>query len=453
MRDSRTCDNRLRGIRRPGASLAERLVTAPSTRLGARPGERLEERPDTVQAAELGKHGGKPEESLGTHAIRPGEPLGRHGARPRQPLGRHAARPRQPLGSHGARPGKSLGTHAARLLTALEARPRVPLGHFPTPLTRLNNIERYLGRNHLYLKRDDLTGVSLGGNKVRGLEYLLGEAVSLGADVVITGGGLQSNLCSLTAAACAKAGLRCMLVHNDTRPESDAIAGNMLLNTVFGAQEVFLGPVSEEERAAAMDDFAARLRSQGSVPYVIHNGASTPVGALGYVEAALELLVQSEAMELHFQHVAIVGAMGGTASGLVFGAAALGAPFHVHVISVEYPEGELRRRIADLTAGIEDVLGLRPPVSPADVMTIHDRYLGEGYAIPTPESRETARLLAVQEGIILENVYTSKTVAGFLDLVGREDTRLDGPAACFHTGGMGALFAQSHPWPFCRLCP
>jgi 1-aminocyclopropane-1-carboxylate deaminase/D-cysteine desulfhydrase-like pyridoxal-dependent ACC family enzyme len=259
---------------------------------------------------------------------------------------------------------------AARLLTALDTRPKLPLGHFPTPLSRLRSIKQHLGRDHLYLKRDDLTGVSLGGNKVRGLEYLLGEALSRRADVVITGGGLQSNLCSLTAAACAKAGLRCVLVHNDVRPEAGAIAGNMLLNKVFGAEEIFLGRVPEEERAAAMKKVAADLRAQGSVPYVIHNGASTPVGALGYVAAALELLVQSEAMELHLKHVTIVGAMGGTAAGLVFGAAALGAPFHVHVISVEYPEEELRQRIADLTADIENVLGLRPPVSPDEVMTI-----------------------------------------------------------------------------------
>lgn len=351
-----------------------------------------------------------------------------------------------------------LGASAACLRAALDSLPRLPLGHFPTPLTRLRNIERYLGRDHLYLKRDDLTGVALGGNKVRGLEYLLGEALSRGADVVITGGGLQSNLCSLTAAACAKAGLRCILVHNDVRPEPGEIAGNMLLNGIFGAEEIFLGPVSEAKRAATMEEVAADLRSQGAVPYVIHNGASTPVGALGYVEAALELLVQSEAMESRLRHVAIVGAMGGTAAGFVFGVAALGAPFHVHVISVEYPEAELRRRMADLTAGIEDILCLRPPISPSEVMTIHDRYLGEGYGVPTRESREAARLLAVQEGIILENVYTSKTFAGFLDLVApgasgacREDrpggtpraADLDGPAACFHTGGMGALFAQN----------
>jgi D-cysteine desulfhydrase len=348
-------------------------------------------------------------------------------------------------GADAAGLGKSaapLGECASILRAALRRRPKVPLGHFPTPLTRLGNIERYLGRDHLYLKRDDLAGVSLGGNKVRGLEYLLGEALSRGAGVVITGGGLQSNLCSLTAAACAKAGLRCILAHNDVRPESGAIAGNMLLNRIFDAEEIFLGPVSEEERAAAMEEIAADLRSQGSVPYVIHNGASTPVGVLGYVEAALELLAQSEAMESRVKHVAIVGAMGGTAAGFVFGVAVLGAPFHIHVISVEYPEAELRRRLADLTAGIEDALGLRPPVSPAEVMTIHDGYLGEGYGVPTQESREAARLLAVQEGIILENVYTSKTVAGFLDLVAHGAAGLDGPAACFHTGGMGALFAQ-----------
>jgi D-cysteine desulfhydrase len=395
-----------------------------------------------LRNARTGEDGLRGTRELDAHAAGQGKRTNGLGKRAATP-GAHAARLRERTTEPGKR-AATPGAHAARLRLALDCRPRVPLGHFPTPLSRLKTIERHLVKGPLYLKRDDLTGVSLGGNKVRGLEYLLGEAQSRGADVVITGGGLQSNLCSLTAAACAKAGFRCVLVHNDVRPAPEAIAGNMLLNNVFGAEEVFLGQVSEEERAAAMEQVAADLRSQGSVPYIIHNGASTPVGALGYVEAALELLAQSEAMELHLEHVAIVGAMGGTAAGLVFGVAALGAPFHVHVISVEYPEDELRRRIADLTAGIEDVLGLRPPVSPSQVMTIHDRYLGEGYGVPTRESREAARLLATREGIILENVYTSKTLAGFLDLVARGVDGLVGPAACFHTGGMAALFAQGH---------
>lgn len=338
---------------------------------------------------------------------------------------------------------KDLHRRMTQLGALMAGLPRVRLGFFPTPLTRLDSIGALLGHDRLYMKRDDLTGVSLGGNKVRGLEFLLGEALELGATTVITGGGLQSNLCSLTAAACAKVGLECVLVHNDSEPvRPGGIRGNMLLNHLFGAKEVFLGPVSEDERARAMECLARDIRRSGSIPYVIHNGASTPTGSLGYLGASLEVLEQSRRAGTALKHVVIVGAMGGTAAGFVFGAAMLGRPFHVHVISVEYPESELRRRMGDLFSGLESLLGVTAPAPPEETMTIHDRYLGEGYGIPTPESATAARAFAQREGIILENVYTSKTAAGFLDLVESGVIPRTEPAACFHTGGIGALFSQ-----------
>ena len=151
---------------------------------------------------------------------------------------------------------------------------------------------------------------------------------------------------------------------------------------------------------------------------------------------------QAAALGIALRHVVIVGAMGGTASGFVFGAALLEHPFHVHVISVEYNYAELRRRMSGLLAGIGELTGLVPPVDPADVMTIHDEFLGGGYAIPTPESADALRLLSRTEGIFTENVYTSKTLAGLIGLV-RSGAIPKSEAACFiHTGGMAALFAQ-----------
>ncbi|MGE5578891.1 MAG: 1-aminocyclopropane-1-carboxylate deaminase/D-cysteine desulfhydrase [Bacillota bacterium] len=320
--------------------------------------------------------------------------------------------------------------------------PRLALGSFPTPLQHLPRLGAALGHDALYVKRDDLSGLSLGGNKTRSLEYLLGDALRQGADTIVTAGGLQSNLCSLTAAACAKAGLRCVLVHNDDRPR--LLDGNMLLNHLFGAVSVFIGRKSEEERAVEVERQAAALRTVGARPYVIHNGASVPMGALGYANAALELHQQSMEMGLVLCHVAIVGAMGGTASGFLFGASLLKEPFHVHVLSVEYPREELRRRMSGLLSGITDLTGLRPRHNPWDVATIHDEYLGGGYGIPTEESLEALRLLPETEGIFLENVYTAKTVAGFMGLVRRGIIPRD-EAGCFiHTGGMAALFAQRY---------
>ena len=322
----------------------------------------------------------------------------------------------------------------------LRAFPRLRLGFFPTPLQRLSRLGPALGHGFLYVKRDDLSGLSLGGNKIRSLEYLLGDALRLGADAVVTAGGLQSNLCSLTAAACAKAGLRCVLVHNDLPPAE--LHGNMLLSHLFGAEPVFIGRKTEEERALTVEDIADRIHHEGGRPYIIHNGASSPIGALGYVRGAYEMAEQAAALGIALRHVVIVGAMGGTASGFVFGAALLEHPFHVHVISVEYNYAELRRRMSGLLAGIGELTGLVPPVDPADVMTIHDEFLGGGYAIPTPESADALRLLSRTEGIFTENVYTSKTLAGLIGLV-RSGAIPKSEAACFiHTGGMAALFAQ-----------
>ena len=172
--------------------------------------------------------------------------------------------------------------------------PRVQLGFFPTPLQHLPRLGEMLGHDALYIKRDDLTGLSLGGNKTRSLEYLLGDAVHLGADTVVTAGGLQSNLCSLTAAACAKVGLKCVLVHNDLRPET--LHGNMLVSHLFGAEPVFIGTLTEEQRALAVEEVAESLKSKGSRAYVIPNGASTPMGALGYLNAAFELSSQAQSL-------------------------------------------------------------------------------------------------------------------------------------------------------------
>ncbi|MEX0974220.1 MAG: pyridoxal-phosphate dependent enzyme [Bacillota bacterium] len=318
--------------------------------------------------------------------------------------------------------------------------PAVHLGFFPTPLQHLPRLGRLLRHNSLYIKRDDLAGLSLGGNKIRSLEYLLGDALRTGADTLVTAGGLQSNLCSLTAAACAKVGLRCILVHNDLPP--DELSGNMLLSYLFGAKPVFIGKVTEEERAVAMEGVAERVRAEGGRPYVIGNGASTPMGALGYLNAASELALQAGALGIPLRHVVIVGAMGGTASGFAFGTALLEHPFHVHVVSVEYLREELRRRMSALFSGIRELTHLEPRLDPWDVATIHDEYLGGGYGVPTVDSRDALHLLPRTEGIFIENVYTSKTLAGLLGLVKDGTIPRDEPACLIHTGGMAALFAQ-----------
>lgn len=338
------------------------------------------------------------------------------------------------------------------LAGALANMPCVELGFFPTPLHLLPNLGRQVAHPALYAKRDDLTGLGMGGNKVRSLEFLLGRATQLdGADTVITAGGLQSNLCRLTAAAAARLGLRCILVHNDWQP--GFYQGNMLLNHLCRAEQLFAGPMDEDRRAQVTEEVAEKESAAGHRPFIVRNGASTALGSLGYVQAALELSRQSRALGIRMRHVAMVGAMGGTAAGFVLGAALLGSPFHVHVISVEYSEPVLRDLICGLARGALELL--RAHGSAGDeaavldhggldsAMTIHERYLGPGYGAPTPESRQALEDAASMEGLFLESVYTSKTLAGCLDLIARGEIPSDEACCFWHTGGTAALFAQA----------
>lgn len=320
--------------------------------------------------------------------------------------------------------------------------PRVHLGTFPTPLEHMPRYGGLWGHKEMYIKRDDHISLGLGGNKVRHLEFWLGEALEQNADVIIAAGLLQSNLCRLTAAAAAKMGLECILVHNEEEPHR--LQGNMLLNHVTGATSIFLGQVDEEARGAQVQDLERRLRAQGRNPYSIGHQA---LGALGYAVAALELHKQGEERDLNLKHVVIVGAMGATASGLIYGTALLGKPFHIHVISVEYSKEYVTDLMKDVFKSIIGITGREVPVPFDEVMTVYDAYLGEGYAIPTPESLKAIYDLAGTEGIFLETVYTSKTLWGMGDLIARGIIPEDEAAVFFHTGGIPTLFADQEYFP------
>jgi len=323
-------------------------------------------------------------------------------------------------------------------LQFLDAFPRVKLIDRPTPLERLRRYGQLIGHNHVYIKRDDVMAIGMGGNKLRNLEFWLGEALVQKCDVVIAGGMEQSNQCRLTAAAAPKVGLECILVHNCDRPSF--YQGNMLLNYLAGAKLVFVGPVDENERTIKMSSIARELESQGRKPYVIGDPV---LGALGYVDAALEVYNQVRALNAPVRHVVIAGAMGPTAAGFVFGTACLRNPFHVHIISVEYPKAKFKDSIHEIADGICRLTGENPAENIEDVMTIYDQFLGPGYAIPTPESLQTVRDMARLEGVFLETVYTSKTVWGMRRLVEREIIPRDEGVCYVHTGGVPTLFAEA----------
>ena len=306
-----------------------------------------------------------------------------------------------------------------------------------TPFRRMTRLESHLGRNGLYIKRDDHMEIALGGNKLRSLEFWLGAAVQAGADTLLVAGGPMSNLCRLTAAAASMHGFDCIVFHNaDVSP---AAKQKSFLNTVFGADVRYLGNVSEEQRAKAVTEAADALRTAGRKPYIVGDAI---VGALGYAVAAYELHQQAQASDIDLRHVFLSGSMGPTEAGFIFGNALLGNPFSVHLVSVEYGQAELAARIARIYDGLRAATKLTVPCVEELPIHYHMDYLGEGYGRPTPEAEQALLTLARTEGILTEYVYTAKTLAGFIDLVENGHIPPDEASCILHTGGVPSLFSQ-----------
>jgi D-cysteine desulfhydrase len=315
--------------------------------------------------------------------------------------------------------------------------PRVRLLSGPTPLERMRRLEAETGHAGLWVKRDDCMSLGMGGNKLRSLEFWLGEASAAAADVLLVAGRTVSNQCRLTAAAAAKLGLDCVIVHNDDAPARDE--GNLLLSRLYGAELRFVGPMDEDERARRLEALRRELEAGGRRPYVVGEPVT---GALGYVAAAMELHSQALEAGVGLRHVVLPGSMGPTEAGFLFGNALLGAPFTVHLVSVEYPIDELRRRIGEILRGLAARTGASPP-DPEGCARYYGDYLGEGYERPTPEALAAIRHLATTEALLLEMTYTAKPFAGLLDLVERRVLPPDEPVCAIHTGGVPALFAQA----------
>lgn len=316
--------------------------------------------------------------------------------------------------------------------------PRVKLVDLPTALEPLSRFGALVGHEQLYIKRDDLMSLGMGGNKLRHLEFWLGQALAEGADLVLACGLPESNQCRLTAAAAAKLGIECWLLHNTDRPA--VWQGNLLLDNLLGARSIFLGPISEAERGRRAEQLLKELRAAGRRPYLIGDVAR---GTLGYVNAADELQQQAKELGIKIKQVVLVGAMGGTAAGFLAGTAWLGAPWQVHVVSVEYPRQELMARLEANWQAVADLLGEQPPLSLGQVMVLHDRYLGPGYAQPTGEAIAWLRRLAATEGILVETTYGAKVVWAMMDLIERGELPRDEGVCFWHTGGTPALFGQA----------
>jgi L-cysteate sulfo-lyase len=315
--------------------------------------------------------------------------------------------------------------------------PRVRLAHLPTPLQKLGRLSAELGGPGIWIKRDDLTGLATGGNKVRKLEYLVADALEQGADTLITVGAKQSNHARQTAAAAARCGLKATLVLTGDDPGD--WTGNLLLDHLLGATVRWTGDLTRQEM---VDKVAAEERAAGRTPYSIRVGGSNPIGALGYVGAMFEFGQQCRELDLHPSHVLFASSSGGTQSGMVVGAKLAGVESRVLGLSVDEPEDELRRIICDLAVETATRLGHERLISPEDIFCNAD-YTGAGYAIMGDPEREAIRLLARTEGLIVDPVYTGRALAGLIDLVRRGAFAKDDSIVFWHTGGHAALFAYA----------
>lgn len=322
-------------------------------------------------------------------------------------------------------------------IMAIHVSQRFPLAHLPTPLEPMERLSKALGGPELWIKRDDQTGLATGGNKTRKLEFLVGEARSKQAQVILTVGAVQSNHCRQTAAAAARAGLECVLVLRGDPPPPELWTGNLFLDQLLGARLVWSG---DRDPLQVLEETAAAEEAAGRRAYVIPYGGSNATGAAAYALAFEELWDQMYVARLSFDRVVFATSSGGTQAGMVVGARACAFQGQVLGISVDKTGGHLRDTVLDLLAPTARWLGMDLRLSAADIH-IDDRFLGAGYAVVTGAEREAIRLVARTEGILLDPVYTGKAMGGLISLV-REGTLSAYERVLFwHTGGMPALFA------------
>ena len=326
--------------------------------------------------------------------------------------------------------------------------PRLRCAHLPTPLEPMERLSERLGGPKLWIKRDDCTGLAGGGNKTRKLEFLMAAAVADKADTVITQGATQSNHARQTAAIAARLGMDCRILLEDRTGSADPeynYNGNVLLDQLYNA--TLKKYPAGADMNAAMDELAAALKSEGRKPYIIPGGGSSPLGALGYVNAALELLYQSNAMGLRVDHVVHATGSAGTQAGLVAGLAGANSGIAVLGVGVRAARETQENNVFELARATADYLGLTEVVKREQVVADCD-YVGRGYGIPAPSTMEAIELLARTEGILLDPVYSGKGMAGLLGLIRQGRFEASENIVFIHTGGAPALFGYRDAFKF-----
>ncbi len=328
--------------------------------------------------------------------------------------------------------------------------PRIHLAHLPTPLEPLKRLSEALGGPEIWIKRDDCTGLSTGGNKTRKLEFLMAEAQQQGADLVMTQGATQSNHARQTAAFAAKLGMRCHILLEDrtgSNDESYNFNGNVLLDFMHGATAEKRGPGLDMN--AEMETAAQRERAKGAKVYTIPGGGSNPTGALGYANCALELLHQANERSLKIDHIVHATGSAGTQAGLIVGLKALNAQIPLLGIGVRAPKDKQEENVFKLAQATAQKLGIPDVVKREDVVANSD-YVGKGYGIPGPDTIEAIEMFARLEAILLDPVYTGKGAAGLIDLIRKGHFRKGERVVFLHTGGSVGLFGYLNAFDYDR---
>lgn len=326
--------------------------------------------------------------------------------------------------------------------------PRRFLAHLPTPLERLDRLTKELGGPEIWIKRDDCTGMSTGGNKTRKLEFLMAEAELQGAEMIITQGATQSNHARQTAAFAAKMGMECHIVLEDRTGSNNANYnnnGNVLLDHLHGA--------TTEKRPgggdfnAVVEEIAEQKRADGKKVYTIPGGGSNATGALGYVNCAFEMLGQVNNSGMKIDHIVTATGSAGTQAGLIVGLKAMNAQIPLLGIGVRAPKPKQEENVYNLAVKTAEKLGCPGVVAREDVVANTD-YVGEGYGIPTESGLEAIRMFAELEAILLDPVYSAKGAAGFIDLIRKGHFKKGERVIFLHTGGSVALFGYDAAFDF-----
>ena len=322
--------------------------------------------------------------------------------------------------------------------------PRVRITHAPTPLEFMPRLTEELGGPNLFVKRDDCTGLATGGNKTRKLEFLIADAIEKKADTIITQGATQSNHARQTAAIATKMGLKCEILLEDRTKSTDEAyknSGNVFLDRLYAAR--MHDRAGGSDMAAEMEGLAEKLRGEGRNPYIIPGGGSNPIGALGYVVCALELVNQFNTQGLNVSHIVHATGSAGTQAGLVTGLEGTRSQIPVLGIGVRAPKPTQEENVFKLAEKTAELLGVPGAVKRESVVANCD-YVGEGYGLPTPGMVEAVTMLARLEGILLDPVYSGKGMAGLIDLCRKGHFKKGENVVFLHTGGAVGLYGYMH---------